>query len=69
MGGGGYIAVVVLDVGAPKYFMLIGIRNYICRYALKIYIYMIIQTNIAIVLNKGHNYNKAVLTGKRHAPC
>ena len=42
-GGGGwgvegsYIAVVILDIGAPEYYMLTGIRNYVdmmlgCRY-------------------------------------
>ena len=34
---GSYIAVVVLDIGAPEYLMLTGIRNYVdmmwgCRY-------------------------------------
>ena len=38
-GGGGYTAVVVLDVRAPEYYMLTGTRNYVnmmwgCRYLL-----------------------------------
>ena len=28
-GGGGYIAVVVLDVGTLEHYMLTGIRNYV----------------------------------------
>ena len=28
-GEGGYIAIVVLGVGAPEYYMLISIRNYV----------------------------------------
>ena len=46
-----YIAVVVFEVGAPEYYMLIGIHNYVdtmwgCRYGVK--------SNLAIVLNKEH---------------
>ena len=52
-GGGGwgvegsYIAVVILDIGAPEYYMLTGIRNYVdMMWGVDI----VIQINLATVL-------------------
>ena len=66
-GGGGqiYIAVVALDVRAPEYYILIGIHNYVDM--MRGYRYG--HTNKFNHRSEQRTYNKAILTGMRHAPC
>ena len=59
--GGGYIAVVVLDVRTPEYYMLIGIRNDVDM----MWGYRYGHTNKFSHRSEQRTHNKASLTGMR----